>query len=86
MTTMNDLYGDAQALGEGGKQSCPCPVLPEGMVVVGIEFIKRIVSLTIAASDWSTHYGIEILNDQALKVNEEIFANECLAAALEEKP
>ena len=32
-----------QAFGEGGKQSCPCPALPEGMVVVRREDIRSML-------------------------------------------
>lgn len=60
------------------------PTTPD-MVLMSLSLLKKIVSLTLSASDWGMNQDIPALHNEAMVVNEAIFADESLAAALEEK-
>ena len=53
------------------------------MVKCPISLIKQVLSLTLAASDWGIRLEIPALHEEALALNEAIFANEELSDALE---
>jgi hypothetical protein len=71
--------------GQCGKQwpMLVTPVEQESeRVMVRLDFIKKVLSLTLAASDWGLRLDIPALHDEAQSLNESIFADETLEAAL----
>lgn len=57
----------------------------EEMVAVRLTLLKQIVALTLSASDWGMNLDIPALDDEAMAVNEAIFADTRLKAVLEKK-